>query len=227
LKYSPDQPRAPSGSSDGGQWVDGGGGSAGGSGGGSDSQLDGGLDATPAGVLPIGPQPPSDPAGNGPNDPPKIPGERPSSGKERNVAVKAVARWLKKYGKYGGTLGKVAEGLAWIYEYSGYITSYLDEAKTLEELQNLVASPETGYDIHHIVEQTPAEKEGFSRDQIDGPTNLVRIPTLKHWEINGWYRRKSVQFGDQSPRDYLRNKDWSERTRIGHQALIDHGVLKK
>jgi hypothetical protein len=30
------------------------------------------------------------------------------------------------------------------------------------------------------VEQTAAEQEGHSREDIDGPDNLVRIPTLNH-----------------------------------------------
>ena len=128
--------------------------------------------------------------------------------------------------KKGTVLGRVVELAEWIYEYSGYITSYGDEPKTLEELQQAVSTPETGYDIHHIVEQTPAEKDGFSRDQIDGADNLVRVPTLKHWQITGWYGTKAKEFGGLTPREYLRGKDWVERTKIGHRALVEHGVLK-
>ena len=188
----------------------------------SDSGVTEGL---PSGVTPIGPKPPSDPGGNSPSpgDPPKIPSERPSSGKERHAVIKAVAKWVLKKGT---VLGRVVELAEWIYEYSGYITSYGDEPKTLEELQQAVSTPETGYDIHHIVEQTPAEKDGFSRDQIDGADNLVRVPTLKHWQITGWYGTKAKEFGGLTPREYLRGKDWVERTKIGHRALVEHGVLK-
>jgi len=49
--------------------------------------------------------------------------------------------------------------------------------------------PKRGYDVHHIVEQTAAERDGFSRREIDAPGNLVSIPRMKHWEINGWYAR--------------------------------------
>jgi hypothetical protein len=107
-----------------------------------------------------------------------------------------------------------------------YIRAYLSPPKTLKELQQDVLNPQIGYDIHHIVEQTPAKKEEFSDDIIDGPDNLVRIPTLKHWQINGWYGRRSEEFGGLSPRDYLRGKSWEERRRVGIDALTRYGVLK-
>jgi len=88
-----------------------------------------------------------------------------------------------------------------------------------------VATPERGYDIHHIVEQTPASRDGYSRILIDREDDLVRVPTLKHWQINAWFQRPNDEFGGLSPRDYLRNKDWHERRRVGLDALILHGVL--
>jgi hypothetical protein len=106
------------------------------------------------------------------------------------------------------------------------IEAYRDEPKTLEELQRGVSTPKRGYDIHHIVEQTSAERDGFPRSMIDGPDNLVRIPRLKHREINGWYGRLNEEFGGRSPREYLRGKDWSERFTIGVDALIKFKVLK-
>jgi hypothetical protein len=60
---------------------------------------------------------------------------------------------------------------------------------------------------------------------INRGDNLVRIPTLKHWQINAWYQRKNPDFGYVSPRDYLRRKDWDERRRIGLYVLIKFGVL--
>jgi hypothetical protein len=56
--------------------------------------------------------------------------------------------------------------------------------------------------------------------------NLVRIPTLKHWQITGWYMFKNDAYGGVSPRTYLRGKDWAERTRVGRDALVRNGVLK-
>jgi hypothetical protein len=83
-----------------------------------------------------------------------------------------------------------------------------------------------GYDIHHIVEQTQAEQDGFPRSLIDSPGNLVRIPTLKHWELNAWYQMPNDDFDGVSPRTHLWGKDWAERIRVGRDALIDHGILK-
>jgi len=109
---------------------------------------------------------------------------------------------------------------AWIY-------SYLDPPKTLEDLQQAAAlGPRPGYNIHHIVEQTPAGQDGFSWSAIDAGDNLVLIPTLKHWQINGWYSTPNDDFGGLSPRDYLRGKSWDERMRVGKLALVLYGVLE-
>jgi hypothetical protein len=76
------------------------------------------------------------------------------------------------------------------------------------------------------VEQTPAKKDGFPRSMIDAPENLVRIPTLKHWDINRWFETKSADYGGLTPREYLHGKDWDVRRRVGLRALIEAGVLK-
>jgi hypothetical protein len=57
----------------------------------------------------------------------------------------------------------------------------------------------------------------------------VRIPTRKHYEINVWYRESNPDgpFYRRSPQDYLVGKEWSERYRIGLEALREHGVLKR
>jgi hypothetical protein len=54
----------------------------------------------------------------------------------------------------------------------------------------------------------------------------VLIPTLKHWQLNGWYATKNDDFGDLSPRDYLKGKSWDERQRVGLMGLRIVGVLK-
>ena len=133
--------------------------------------------------------------------------------------MREVAKWLRE------NAGQIIEGVAWLDEFLATIESYLDPPKTLEELQQGVSTPKKGYDIHHIVEQTSAKTDGFPRSVIDAPENLVRIPRMKHWEISAWYMRKDDAYGG-SPREYLRNKSWAERQRVGLKALIDHGVLK-
>jgi len=228
--YDPNQPRIPAGDEDGGQWTDGGGG-----GGGSNSsgrvrvaQGDTGT-RNDAGeqerFIQLAQNTPSDPEGDGS---PNIPKERPQRQRDRLKVVKRIIRYAAKLkDPRRMALGLVKEGATWVYEeYSPYVTSYFDDPKSLEELKNAVATPAKGYDTHHIAEQTPAEKDGFSRDLIDGPDNLVRIPTLKHWQITGWFGIKRKDLGNKSPREYLRGKSWEERRKMGLEALIEHGVLK-
>jgi hypothetical protein len=207
--FDPNQPRVPAGNSGGGQWTDGGAGNP--------------LKIT---VRPLS-------ADGGSLEPaPQIPDVEPFSSQILNTIIKEVARWLAKaavretVGGPVGTFLNVLEAAEWIHRSYPYIQSYLDTPRTLGELQDAVLDPKKGYDIHHIVEKTPAAQAGFSDDLINGQGNLVRIPTLKHWEITGWYMRASDEFGGMSPREYLRSKSWEERQRVGYIALRAAGVLK-
>lgn len=96
----------------------------------------------------------------------------------------------------------------------------------MEELQQDALEPANGYNIHHVVEQSSARADGYPMSKIDAPENLVRVPTMKHWDINGWYQTSNDDFGGASPRDYLRQKDWDERERVGLHALRQFGILK-
>ena len=206
--FNANQPRVPAGSSDGGQWT----GSGGGSGG--------------IGLTQVAQNIPPDHL----ND---IPEERPEFAQVRNAIIKQVAKRvaiLALEDAVGGPVGPILNALdivSWVVEEGGpFIEAYADPPKSLEELPDAVSTPARGYDIHHIVEQTPAAQDGFSRSLIDSPDNLVRIPTLKHWQITSWYMIRKDAYGGVSPRTYLRGKDWVERTRVGRRALIENGVLK-
>ena len=152
--------------------------------------------------------------------PPIIPREKPPTASERYDIARATARWLVQNREH------VIEGADWFSEYELSVRSYLDPARTLPELQQAVPAPKPGYDIHHIVEKDSAKQDGFAPSVINAPENLVLIPRFKHWEITGWYMTGNEDYGGLSPRDYLRGKDWDERTRVGLRALIRHGVLK-
>jgi hypothetical protein len=213
--FNPNQPRVPAGNPDGGQWTDSGGG------GGGDSGAGGSVGSASVGGSP----------GDSGSDPPKIPRERPESALVRNRVIKEVAKWLAKAAAREvagpvGTLLNIVEAGSWFYEAYPYVRSYLDDPKTLDELHQAVRTRDVGYDIHHIVEQTPAEQDGYPRSLIDGPENLVRVPTLKHWEITGWYMTGNEDYSGLSPRAYLRGKNWEERRQVGIEALVKHGVLK-
>ena len=120
----------------------------------------------------------------------------------------------------------ILDEAGWLEPAIDSIRTFADPPKSLEELQQDVSTPAQGYDVHHIVEQTSAEQDGFRQSMIDAPENLVRIPRLKHWIITGWYMTKSLGYGDLSPRGFLRGKSWEERQRIGRDALVKFGVLK-
>lgn len=153
------------------------------------------------------------------NDTPEVPKERPPTSRGRTAALKTAAR-------LGGALSKIIEGAEWIREHSPLVEAYRDPPKSLEELQQGASTPKAGYDIHHIVEQTAADKDGFPRDLTDSPENLVRVPRMKHWEISGWYQTENPDFGGESPREYLRGRSWGVRRAVGLEALRIHGVLK-
>jgi hypothetical protein len=135
-----------------------------------------------------------------PPPPPKIPPELPSDGHIRSEIIKAAVKWLIRAGLLAADITAPEAVIAaelgievgsWAYPY---IKSYFDAPKSLQELQEAANDPEQGYQIHHIVEQKAARKEKFSEDQIEGPDNLVRIPTLKHWQLTGWFQSRSGKF---------------------------------
>lgn len=156
-------------------------------------------------------------------DRPKIPRGRPATEKERNAIVKQVARWAAANMLRQMPAIKTA---LWLLEFAHRVNAYLELPKTLEELQRAVGTWQPDTHIHHIVEKTPAEQDGFGPELIDAPENKVRISRLKHEDITAWFARKNRDFGMLSPREYLRRKSWADRRKIGLDALIEHGVLK-
>jgi hypothetical protein len=146
----------------------------------------------------------------------------------RTRLYKEAALWLARVavGKRIAAVARLLEEAGWLEPVIESIRTFSDPPKSLEELQQAVSTPAAGYDIHHIVEQTSAEQDGFPQSTIDAPENLVRIPRLKHWLINAWYATPNEDYNTLSPRDHLRGKNWSERVEVGRKALIDAGVLK-
>lgn len=198
--FRPDQLRVPAGDPDGGQWAEEG--------------LDRSFIADNFPLILIGDEEPL---------PPKIPDEEPPTNRARNQIAVAIAEFI--YATNDAV--KVAELSMWLYDYANArIVAYLDEPKLLHELREAVENPQPGYEIHHIVEQTPARQDGFSEEQINSPDNLVLIPTYRHWQITAWYARGNKDFGGLSPREFLRGERWEMRVSIGKQALKLYGVLK-
>lgn len=217
-KYSPDQPRVPAGNSDGGQWTDGSNAivlpeivvSAGGTDGNPTAGADTNGLVQLAGDIPTG-------------DSPEIPKEKPATSRERTATVKEVARQLSEFGLAFATF---AETSAWLRTYKSQIQSYRDPPKSLDELQQAVSTPGAGYETHHIVERTQAANDGFPKEMINGPDNLLLIPTMKHRDINGWYQRPNPDYDWETPREYLSGRSWVIRRSVGLRAMRIFGVLK-
>ena len=242
-KYSPSQPRVPSGNPRGGQWTDRSGGQGQGTGiaqpmgnvdignvSGSSELGDlfqirtddtrvGGVQLA-ANDSPDDPAPLRDPA-------PKIPLDRPETSAERTSYLRSAANWLaRNAGLAGAAYTGAMNNVEWLRDYHDVVQASRDAPKSVEELQQAVNDPKSGYDVHHIVEQTAAERFGFTRSEIEHPENLVRIPRLRHYQITGWYMQESEKFDGLSPRAYLQDKDWAERYRVGLEALKKFKVLK-
>jgi hypothetical protein len=61
---------------------------------------------------------------------------------------------------------------------------------------------------------------------VDGPENLVRISTFRHWEVTSAFMRRSDKFAGLSLREHLVGKTWEERRELGMEILRQTGVLK-
>jgi hypothetical protein len=160
-------------------------------------------------------------------DPPEIPETKPS--RSPSTFLRSAASWIGRALGLGLAVDAYFSALnevEWIKEKVAEIETYRDPARTMQELQDAVDEPRPGTEIHHIAERTAAERWGFPRSEIESRENLVRIPTLKHYDITGWYSRPNEKFGGLSPREYLADKSLEERTRVGREVLILYEVLK-
>jgi hypothetical protein len=225
-QFDPNQPRVPAGSPEGGQWTNG-------------EAGEGGWPVFDVGPIDFGPielAPLAAAAGighnNGPSldEPPQIPKEPPPDRGSRLAKAKEAAKWLGKFGArklpvVGGVVVAV-EAAQWLRSEWPSIRSYRDKPATYDELVRGAQEARPGYHRHHVVEQQSAN-DGIPRSMIDAPGNIVSVPVYRHREISAWYQTKNKNYGYLSPRDYLRGKDWSERQRIGMDALRRAGVLKR
>lgn len=243
FKYSSDQARVPKGDPKGGQWTKEGGGDAAKEGDDtstaiSDEQPINSSDSETAHAVNGESGDPGIGHNNGPplEDAPQIPQQKPATGKEKNNFIKAAARWIAGAIRVGRSVSPFIaayEVMSWLDTDRPLIEAYQDPPKTLEELQAAVSNTSAaGYNDHHIVEKKAAKDAKFPEKMIEDSDNKVRISTLKHWELTGWYQRRNPSFRDAetgeavSPRKYLEDKDWAERRRVGLEALRQFEILK-
>ena len=202
--FRPDQPRVPAGNPDGGQWTE-------------DPSWVGSANSGSNTELPLVHVTHRD-------EPPKIPKRRPPTTRERNSIAVALARYLHAVDVTIETVSLTG----WVWDHARErIVAYLEPPRTLDELRRAVADPKFGYDIHHIVERTPALQDGHPLSRLNGPENLVRIPTYRHWQITAWFATKNDAYGNLSPREFLRDQPWEARVAVGLEALRKYGVLEQ
>lgn len=115
----------------------------------------------------------------------------------------------------------------WIKDQLDNIVAAQDPPRSLEELIEAAQEPgrRFGYDNHHIIEQGKQNND-ISRDVIDAPYNIVRIPRYKHWQINDYYGRPQRESEGMSPGEYLKGKGPEERYQFGLGILRKFGVLQ-
>lgn len=166
------------------------------------------------------------------DDPPPIPSQRPVSLGERLRTARSVGQWLLRAATLTNADPRIIavrfalHAAQWLVEeYWPYVEAYWEGPRTLLELQEAVRVPRRGTDIHHIVEQTQARREGFPELVINSADNLVKVSTFKHWLITAWYQKPQEELGGLSPREYLRDKNWDTKYRMGIHALKANGVL--
>ncbi len=163
-------------------------------------------------------------------DPPEIPEVKPP--RSSSAALRAAASWLGRALAVGAFkevalfIG-VLSARSWARAKAHEIVTSLDSPKSMKELEEAVAVPRRGTELHHHkMEQHVSRLRGIPQSEIDAPGNRVRIPTFKHYDITNWYRTPNARFGGLSPRQYLADKAPDEHARVGREALILFQVLK-
>ena len=135
--------------------------------------------------------------------PPPLPPKRPETTEGRMKFVRQAVRWLRVVGR----LSPAAD----------IFIGALDQAEDLKRLTDMIKTandPPATLD-HHIVGQFAQNRLQFGDQRIDSVENTVRIPKVRHLDINGWYSTPNAKYDGVSPRDYLRGKSWGEQMQIG------------
>lgn len=119
-----------------------------------------------------------------PNSPPVSPLKSHRCGRkraqnERRICEPLQTGWRRNAGPAADLYVVAISNVEWLKERQNLIHAARDEPKALEELQAGVGKRRPGYDDHHIAQQTWAEYFGFTRSQIDDPSNRVSIRRLK------------------------------------------------
>jgi hypothetical protein len=192
------------------------------------------------------PAPPRDePPGIGHNRPPEPIDEEPAPPQVPQLPPMASGRDIYRWGRraaeaigeaarqgYQDIVRAIADAVDaardWLHTQHDNIIASLDPPKSYEELMRDAEEKGggSGYEVHHIVEQWRKKSGEFSEDEIEDPSNKVRIPYYQHKMIQSFYQTPNEQYGGLTPREYLSNKSFDEQLEFGKDVLRKFGVMK-
>ena len=82
---------------------------------------------------------------------------------------------------------------------------------------------ESGYQYHHIVEQS--QEGSFTTSEINSTANVIKIPRLLHEAISGAYSQKDPKT-EMSLRQKLQGMSYEEHRQAGLKVLRDLGIIE-
>lgn len=161
-----------------------------------------------------------------------MPVEAPADSKDISLDGRRVSNAIREALKNNDekTLKEIGDAVSkapWLSDQIDNILADQDQPRDLDELiERAKPGARPGYNLHHIVEQGPQNKD-IPDAQIEAPDNIALVPTYKHWQITAYYRRgKNPEFGGLSPREGLKGKTFQEKYDFGIKVLKVFGVLK-
>ena len=98
-----------------------------------------------------------------------------------------------------------------------------------DKLRAYLGKPGSGYQWHHIVEQSQIDKAGFTSEQVNNLRNIVKIPGgykgSIHSEISKIYSSKQIYSEGLTVRNWLSKKSFEEQFEFGLEMLKEYGTL--
>jgi hypothetical protein len=184
-------------------------------------------------------QPPEPIEGNPPGTPrptiPELPAEPSFPASEITRFGRRVAEALAGAVAIGDFalaqgIAEAADKVGWLAKEYPNIISFLDPARTYEELNKAAQQKgrHDGFEDHHIVGQGPYN-DYLDQSKVQGDDNIVRIPEYRHRMVNSYYDRPNPdmpELGGLTPRQYLQGKSFEEQFEFGKAVLRKFGVMK-
>jgi hypothetical protein len=80
-------------------------------------------------------------------------------------------------------------------------------------------SAQSGYELHHIVEQNPMNRAKFSPEQLHNTENIISLPKDVHRAVSGYYSKVADPISGERFRDVVSSRSFADQLRIGKQVL--------